>query len=194
MPASIHRGSSCSDAWIKWFTYSEEFWSKRSQKQLKKYRAFFLWKRILRQISLLPPALRLRSVIRQLQKNGFWDCSRYDSLVLSTVSGTVATMLFLSGREVSNSMHNGIMASVCNFGLFRFRSLHAYFLVLAVNPIPTRLFLCSKNQGGGGTILAPPAPSKNPVTLLRIHSSKVFLKLVQKWISWHHFGFHGNRG
>ena len=46
------------------------------------------------------------------------------------------------------------------------------------NPIPTRLFLCSKNQGGGAHC-APP-PSKNPVTLLRTHQSDVFLKACPK--------------
>ena len=56
-----------------------------------------------------------------------------------------------------------------------------------VNPIQTRLFLGSKDQGGG--TLCP--PSKNPVTLLRIHSSKLFLKacpkmnlLTQLWFPW----------
>ena len=52
---------------------------------------------------------------------------------------------------------------------------------LIINPIPTRLFLCSKNQGGGGGhIVLPPPPSKNPVTLFRIHSNKVFLKACPK--------------
>ena len=40
----------------------------------------------------------------------------------------------------------------------------------------------------------PPPPRKNPVTFLRNHSSKVFWKVVQKWISWHSFSFHGNHG
>ena len=46
-----------------------------------------------------------------------------------------------------------------------------------------------------GTLSPPPSsPSKNPVTLLRIHSSKIFWKLVQKGLSWHNFGFHGKHG
>ena len=62
-----------------------------------------------------------------------------------------------------------------------------------INPIPTRLFLCSKNQGGGGGHIVP-LPCKTPVTLLRIHSNKVFLKACPNWIFWHNFGFHGNHG
>ena len=57
-----------------------------------------------------------------------------------------------------------------------------------LNPIQTRLFLGSKNQRGGGTLCPP---SKNPVTLLRIHSSKLFLKacpkmnlLTKLWFPW----------
>ena len=45
-----------------------------------------------------------------------------------------------------------------------------------------------KTKGGGGTLCPP---SKNPVTLLRIHSSKLFLKacpkmnlLTQLWFPW----------
>ena len=60
-----------------------------------------------------------------------------------------------------------------------------------INPIQTRLFLGSKNQGGGGT-LCPLAK-----TLLPFSESiqvNFFWKLVQKWISWHNFGFHGNHG
>ena len=67
------------------------------------------------------------------------------------------------------------------------------WVCLCVNPIPTRLFLCSKTKvGGGGAHCAPPpSPSKNVVTLLRIHSSEVFLKacprmslLTQLWFTW----------
>ena len=60
------------------------------------------------------------------------------------------------------------------------------------NPIQTRLFLGSKNQGGGGGTLCP-----LPKTLLPFSESiqeNFFWKLVQKWISWHNFGFHGNHG
>ena len=50
-------------------------------------------------------------------------------------------------------------------------------------------FWAPKTKGGGGGTLCP--PSKNPVTLLRIHSSKLFLKacpkmnlLTQLWFPW----------
>ena len=49
-------------------------------------------------------------------------------------------------------------------------------------------FWAPKTKGGGGTLCPP---SKNPVTLLRIHSSKLFLKacpkmnlLTQFWLPW----------
>ena len=47
-----------------------------------------------------------------------------------------------------------------------------------LNPIQGRLFWSSGGRGGGGGTKCPP-PSKNPVPLLRIYSSKIFWKLVQ---------------
>ena len=51
-------------------------------------------------------------------------------------------------------------------------------------------FWAPKTKGGGGGHIVPP-PCKNPVTLLRIHSSKLFLKacpkmnlLTQLWFPW----------
>ena len=67
------------------------------------------------------------------------------------------------------------------------------------NPIPTRLFFVfQKPRGGGGHIVPPPPPCKNPVTFLRIQSSKVYRKAclipMQTWVFWHNFGFHGKDG
>ena len=71
------------------------------------------------------------------------------------------------------------------------KQVPVYYLIRwQVNPILTRLFYAPKTKrgGGGGTIVAP---GKNPVTLLRIHSSKVFLKacpkmnlVTQLWFPW----------
>ena len=63
------------------------------------------------------------------------------------------------------------------------------FVRLRFNPIQTRLFLGSKNQGGH---MCP--PSKNPVTFSESIQVNFFWKLVQKWTSWYNFGFHGNHG
>ena len=52
-------------------------------------------------------------------------------------------------------------------------------------------FQLQKPRGGGGHIV----PLAN--TMLPFSESiqvKFFWKLVQKWISWHNFGFHGNHG
>ena len=63
---------------------------------------------------------------------------------------------------------------------------------LSFNPFPTRHFLCSKNPegwgGGEGAHFA--AHSKNPVTLLRINSSNVFLKACPKMSLLTNFGVH----
>ena len=56
-----------------------------------------------------------------------------------------------------------------------------------LNPIPTRFFVLKKPRGGGHIV----PPLQNPATLLRIHSSKVFLKacpkmnlVTQLWFPW----------
>ena len=51
-------------------------------------------------------------------------------------------------------------------------------------------FVLQKPRGGGKFV----PPSKNPLTILRIHYSKVFIKLVFKGVSWHNYGFRGNNG
>ena len=58
------------------------------------------------------------------------------------------------------------------------------------NPIQGRLFWSSGGQGGGGGAQSAP-PRKNPVPILRIYSSKIFLKacpklslVKQTWFPW----------
>ena len=74
------------------------------------------------------------------------------------------------------------------------QDLNVAFFVLKIgkemddfNPYPNQAFLGLQKPRGG--TLCP--PSKNPVTLLRIHSSKLFLKacpkmnlLTQLWFPW----------
>ena len=57
-------------------------------------------------------------------------------------------------------------------------------------PYPGQAFLELRRAGGGGHKVPPP-PSKNPVPLLRIYSSKIFLKacpklslVKQTWFPW----------
>ena len=58
-----------------------------------------------------------------------------------------------------------------------------------LNPIPTRLWGAPKTKGGH---IVP--PSKNPVTFSESIQVKFFWKLLQKWVSWPNFRFHGNHG
>ena len=53
------------------------------------------------------------------------------------------------------------------------------FRDLRINPIPGRLFWSSGGQGGGGGAQSAP-DIKNPVPLLRIYSSNIFLKAFPK--------------
>ena len=113
------------------------------------------------------------------------ECRKPFQTVIPTNENELSEMTKLVYKNFVQKTHYGVLR-VCLHGL------RLPVVVCVLNPIQGRLFWSSGGRGGGGGHKVP--PSKNPVPLLRIYSSKIFLKACPKLSLVKKLGFHGNHG